>query len=227
VSFGRRSRRSEILDGPVRSSDELTRSLGQVAQVNRWLGGSRSLRRHLAPLLRRSRVSLLDVGTGNGETMAELAGWARRKGSRWRITGLDIHGPMARLASRISGAPVVQADALRLPFRDNAFDVSVCTLTLHHFGDEAAVSLVREMARVCSGMVVVSDLERTPANYVGARLLSLTLWRGNRLTRNDGPLSVLRSFTPEELERIGRASGLSHVTVRRHRLWRLVLEGRP
>jgi len=225
VRIARRSREPEILDGPVRSSEELARSLAQVAQVNRWLGGNRSLRRHLSPLLQRDDVRLLDVGTGNGETMTELATWARRKGSRWRVTGLDIHGPMARLASRISGAPVVQADALRLPFGDDAFDASVCTLTLHHFDDRAAIELVREMARVSSGIVLVSDLERTLPNYVGARLLSLTPWRRNRLTRNDGPLSVLRSFTAAELERIGRASGLRNVQVRRHRLWRLVMEG--
>ncbi len=226
MKTARRSSRPEILDGPVTEREELARSLAQVAQVNRWLGGTRSLRRHLEPLLRPRGASLLDVGTGNGETMRELADWAGRHGVRWRMTGLDVGGPMAELAARASAASVVQGDALRLPFRDDAFDASLCTLTLHHFDDRAAVALLGEMARVSRCLVVVSDLERTMPNYLGARLLSLTLWRGNRITRNDGPLSVLRSFTAGELEHLGRASGLRRVKVRRHMPWRLVLEGR-
>lgn len=223
----RRAGSKEILDDPPNDEPEkLARSLAQVAQVNRWLGGGRSLRRHLAPLLRVRGARLLDVGTGNGETAGEIARWAGRRGAAWRVIGLDVHAPMAKLAARISGLDVVQGNALRLPFRDDAFDAAVCTLTLHHFDDGQAVSLVREMARVSRGLVVVSDLERTLPNYLGARLLALTLWRGNRITRSDGPLSVLRSFTAAELERLGRASGLTEVRVRRHLPWRLVLEGR-
>jgi hypothetical protein len=83
------------------------------------------------------------------------------------------------------------------------------------------------MARVSRGVVLVNDLERTRANYLGARLLGVTAWRGNRLTRHDGPLSVQRSFTSGELLAIGRRAGLRDVSVGRHFPWRIVLEGRP
>ncbi len=207
--------------------EELARSLAQVAQVNRWLGGSRSLRHHLAPLLDGRRgVSVLDVGTGNGETMREIGRWAAARGARWQMVGLELSAPVARLAGRRARHAVVRGDARRLPFRDDAFDAVACTLTLHHFDDREAAALVAEMARVSRNLVVVSDLERTLPNYVGARLLALTLWRGNRITRHDGPLSVLRSFTAGELEQVGREAGLRQVRVRRHVPWRLVMEGR-
>ena len=45
------------------------------------------------------------------------------------------------------------------------------------------------MARVAR-VVLVSDLERCWPNYLGSRLLAETWWRNNRITRNDGPLSV-------------------------------------
>lgn len=225
--IARRSLRPEILDGPVENVRELERSLAHVAQVNRWLGGTRSLRRHLAPLLRRrSPLEILDVGTGNGATMREIGAWASARGAPWHMTGLELSAAVARIAVRGAGARIVRGDALRLPFRDDAFDAAACTLTLHHFDDHAAVCLLREMARVSRELVLVSDLERTLPNYLGARLLALTLWSTNRITRNDGPLSVLRSFTLDELEQVGKDAGLRDVRVRRHAPWRLVLEGR-
>ncbi len=195
-------------------------------------------------------MALLDVGTGNGATMRELGAWAGAHGARWHTTGVELSAAAATIAgaagreggrakarpTRGDGGPdatdegpmaeIVRADALRLPFGDDAFDAVTCTLTLHHFDDRAAAAVLREMARVSRGLVVVSDLERASANYLGARLLALTLWRTDRITRNDGPLSVLRSFTIPELERLGREAGLSDVRVRRHAPWRLVLEGR-
>lgn len=222
-----RVHRAELLDGEVHDPDELAHSLDQVADVNRWLGGSGALRRHLRPLLERpGPVRLLDVGTGNGRTLDELLRWARRKGRRWEGVGVDRSAAVARIAARESRAPTVRGDALALPFSSGSVDVALCTLTLHHFPAEDAVLLLREMARVARELVLVNDLERHRLNHLAARLLALTVWRGNRLTRHDGPLSVLRSFTPDELLELGRRAGLGDPEVRRHFPWRLVLEGK-
>jgi len=222
-----RSLQAELLDAPRHDLAELSHSLDQVAQVNRWLGGTRALRRHLAPWLRRLPAArVLDVGTGNGVTLREVTAWARRRACAWTGVGVDIGEQTAELA-RDAGSSVVLGDALRLPFADGSFDLALCTLTLHHFPDDDAVRLVREMSRVTRSAVLVNDLERTALNYLGARALAATIWRGNRLTRHDGPLSVRRSFTASELGDVGRRAGLSEVRVRRHFPWRVVLEGRP
>jgi ubiquinone/menaquinone biosynthesis C-methylase UbiE len=132
---------------------------------------------------------------------------------------------VSRIAAREQGLPTVRGDALRLPFAPGSVDVAICTLTLHHFPDEEAVRLLREMKRVARDRVLVSDLERSRLNHLGARVLAHTLWRTNRLTRHDGPLSVLRSFTAPELLELGRRAGLRRPVVRRYMPWRLVLEG--
>jgi len=51
------------------------------------------------------------------------------------------------------GHPAVRAAAGALPFRDDSFDSSLATLTLHHWPDWRAG--VREMARVARGRVVL------------------------------------------------------------------------
>ena len=72
--------------------------------------------------------------------------------------------------------------------------------------------------------VVVSDLERSAPAYVGARLMALVL--RNPLTAHDGPVSVLRAYTPPELLALARRAGLRDVRVRRGVPFRMTLTAR-
>lgn len=220
------------MDAPHQDPSELGHSLRQVAAVDRWLGGGRAVRRHLRSFVSGRRSgAVLDLGTGNGTVLRRLVRWARDVGGPgWWGVGLDLHPDVVRAAARAradEGPTLVRGDALDLPFRDGTFDVVTCTLTLHHFDEAGGRALLAEAARVSRAMILVSDLERCVPAWLGARLLAATWWRGNRLTRHDGPLSVRRSFTPDELEGLGREAGLEDVRVHRHIPFRLVLAARP
>lgn len=218
----------ELVDGPVQDLAELADSLAKMSQANRWLGGQRALEAHLAPLLSATPLArVLDVGTGDARTPARLRAWSKRHGCRWRLIGLDPNPQAISVANAASPGclPLVRGDGLTLPFFDDTFDAVVCMLMIHHFDDSGAVRLVREMARVSRGLVLVNDLERTRPNYLGARLLAETLWRNDRLARYDGPASVRRSFTAEELLAIGKEAGLENARVGRHFFYRVVLSG--
>jgi hypothetical protein len=130
----------------------------------------------------------------------------------------------------VSGRPgllLVRADGRDLPFPDGTFEISLCTLTLHHLPNSDAVRFLAEMARVTRRFVVVNDLERSWLHLQGSRLLSATLWRRNPLSRHDGPTSVLNSFRADELRGLAQAAGLVNPSVRRHFPFRLVLTGEP
>lgn len=243
-----------MLDQPDPDPDELARSLEDLEAVNRWLGGYRVLRQALAPLRELDEASepvrILDVGTGDGATLLHLRRWAP---PGWRFVGVELSPRIAAVARRrlrASGCPdppergaeptsgtarpgpppriqLLRGDGLQLPFADDSFHAAVCTLTLHHFDDDTAVDLVREMARVAARKVVVNDLERSTLHYLGARILAATVWRNSPVTRHDGPLSVRRSFTRDELRSIGASAGLGVLRVARRFLFRLLLEGTP
>ena len=228
-TFPRAEHAPELLDEQHHDPLELAHSLGQVAAVNRWLGGARSLLVHLAPLLRADRTThILDVGTGSADLPRRIVDHARARDRSVRITATDVHPQMRELAASACHAypeiTVGAADALSLPYDHDSFDVATLSLTLHHFDGEQQLRVLRELARVSRGTVIVNDLERNRLNYAGARLMALTLWRGNRLTRHDGPLSVRRAFTPAELYRLGTDAGM-HGEVHRHFFQRLVFVG--
>ncbi|MCJ7630300.1 MAG: methyltransferase domain-containing protein [Longimicrobiales bacterium] len=222
----------ERVDDPGADPRGLEASLAQVSTVNRWLGGDRGLRHALGPLVRsRSVLRILDVGSGDGTSLARLANWAAGSGCAIRGLALDLHSVACRLAEEnlrgLPGIHVVQGDALRLPFSSGQFDVAVATLTLHHFGDEGAGRVLRELGRIAGSLVVVSDLQRSWGAYLGARLLAATVWRHNPYTRHDGPVSVQRGFTALELATLGEESGLVDAKVMTQFPFRHTLVARP
>lgn len=125
-------------------------------------------------------------------------------------------------ADRDGTVKLMQADARQLPFADEQFDVVSLFLALHHFDPTEAAQVLREMWRVASVGIVVTDLSRSVPAYLGVWLLTRTMAR-NRLTKHDGPLSVLRAYTVAEVRELARQAGLPVALVRRHGPARLSL----
>src|SRR5919112_1851622 len=227
--FSERSGELEHLDKGDYTPEEYEGCLRELRRVNRWLGDSRALRRSvLTDIGRRGRreFSLLDVGAGSGELLREVALWSRRRGTSARLVGLELNGRAAEGLAEESREfweiESVRGDALRLPFAAGAFDYVMCSLFTHHFRDEACVRVLAEMARVAARRVYVIDLHRHPVAYyfyttVGRLILH------NRLVREDGALSILRSFRPRELRALAERAGLTHAKVERRFPYRLVL----
>jgi len=213
----------ELLDDPRHDPLTLARSLDQVAAVNRWLGGGRALIHHLGRWIQAGARTVLDVGTGSGDLPRMVQHWAVKRGHPIHLTLVDAHPQIAGLAAERTGLATLVADGARLPFRDGSFDVVLLSMTLHHVEGRAQARLLEEMGRVARRHLLVGELHRAWPNYLGARFLAATLWRRNTLTRHDGPLSVLRAFTPGELSRIAREAGLPGAKVHRHPFYRLVL----
>jgi SAM-dependent methyltransferase len=218
----------ELLDEPTHEPAELAHSLRQVAQVNRWLGGRRAVLHALRDLLHGgSPHAILDVGTGSADIPLAIERWARSRDLDVHITATDLHPQMRAIAAantaHATRIDIAAADALELPYADDSFDIVLLSLTLHHFEPAAQIRVLREASRVARRAIVVNELERCWPNYVGALLLSWSLWRSNRLTRHDGPLSVLRSFRTHELRRLATGAGLRIESLRRAFFYRIVL----
>lgn len=205
----------------------LDRTLRDLAAVNRWLGGTRAIRIAILPWLRaKEPLSVLDVGCGGGDIVRAIDRSARYHGARAAIVGVDANARIATLArANLAGASTIRiacASAFALPFRNEAFDVTTMSLTLHHFAATEAARVMHEIVRVTSGAVIVNELERSWLNYAGARLLAGTVWRNSPYTRHDGPISVLRAFTKDELRNAMEDELLEPAHVRRLFFYRLV-----
>lgn len=208
------------MDDPVDSLVELEGNLRDIERANRFFGGIAPIAR----VVRRSGArSLLDVGCGAADVSRALAQRARRWGRSLHVTCLDRSDQMLAIAAeRGGGFTFVCGDATALPFADGSVDVAMCSLVLHHFSPEAAVRMLRELRRVSRLTPLVCDLRRSRFAYVATRAFTL-LFSRNRLTRNDAPVSVLRSYTPAEARELATAAGWRAPQVQIERWFRMTL----
>lgn len=131
----------------------------------------------------------LDVGTGTGHFALFLA----RHGAR--AVGMDLSRPMLRVAAEKDDMPpLVQADALALPFADDCFDIVFSVTALEFIPD--AASAVAEMVRMCrpGGCLVVGVLNAW----------SPWAWARQKAARENpqDPFASARFFSPGEFRRL-------------------------
>ena len=228
-AFRHRSEELEHMDKGDYTSEEYEGCMVELRRVNRFLGDAAVWRRELreesvrVPL---KDFSVLDVGAGTGELLRVAARWARESGRHARLVGLELNARSAKgiveESKRLSEVCSVRGDALRLPFDDGCFDFAICSLFTHHFKNEQVIVILRELSRIARRRVFVIDLYRHPLAYFLYTTVG-HLFLYNRLLREDGALSILRSFLPAELQQLARQAHLKNVCVQRRFPFRLVL----
>ncbi len=221
--FRHRSYELERIDTGDHTAAEYARWQREMPLIHGFFGEKRALRNSLLAEIRSSggpKVSLLDVGAGSGQLLSTFRTWLSDRDAF--MVGAEINAEAAS-AIGVAGMSAVRCDGTRLPFADDSFDHAFSTLTLHHLSDEDAKALVGEMGRVSRGRIFIVDLNRNPAAYYVYRLLApLAL---QKLTVEDGALSILRSFKADELELLAADAGLVDIRVDRSRFNRLILSG--
>jgi SAM-dependent methyltransferase len=230
--FRHRSLEPEHLDKGDYTPEEYEGCIHELQRVNQWLGDAQALRSSLLREIEKTGLqnfSVVDVGAGSGELLRVIAEWGRINNRSTQLLGVELNARSARaIAEQSASFPeirTVRADGLHLPFADNRFDYAICSLFTHHFDNDGAVAIVRELSRVASRGIFVIDLHRHPVPYYFFTTIARSFLR-NRLIREDGALSILRSFTPFELADLGKRAGLEETKVTRRFPYRLVLRGR-
>ena len=212
----------EVLDGAV-ATQERAASLADIDRLNSWFGGYalslRAIRRLAAEVPRARPLRVIDVGGGTAAFAVRVVRWARRSGRDIRVVVVDRDPTSLRLAraavAAYPGILLVCGDAAALPCRERAVDIVTSALTLHHLEPAQAAAGLREMTAAARIGVVVNDLLR--------RRLSLGLvWLVTRLlgchpiSRHDGPLSVRRSYSRDELQALAEKAGARRLTIREY-----------
>jgi 2-polyprenyl-3-methyl-5-hydroxy-6-metoxy-1,4-benzoquinol methylase len=203
----------ERLDGPL-PPEALAATLDDIDFFNAWFGGyalTRSrIRRVEAGLPRGRRLTVIDVGAGRGDFAVDVVRWARRRRRPVRVLVVDAEPAALAIARQRTAAypeiVLVQADAVSLPVRAGAADVAVASLILHHLDRAAAVRCLAEMASAAA-LGVVNDLLRSRVALVLA-WLSTRMLRLHPVSRHDGPMSVRRAYSAEELAGMATQAGV-------------------
>lgn len=229
--FKTRSEKLERIDTGDYTPQEYERFLREIRFINRNLGDERALRETLLREITRENLqefSVLDVGAGSGEMLRAVANFARKSKRRTHLVGLDLNELSAKTVAAESKKfyeiASIRGNALNLPFADKSFDYTICSLFTHHFLDEKVIEIIKEMQRVSRRGIFIIDLHRHPLAYISYKIFC-TAFGISPLVRQDGSLSILRSFKPSELNLLAQKADLKSVSVIRSFPFRLILHG--
>ncbi|MFN2622698.1 MAG: methyltransferase domain-containing protein [Chthoniobacterales bacterium] len=199
----------ELMDRPQPVSAELEADLHNLRQLNRYFGSYRLIERFLRRWLRpRSRMRILDLATGSGDIPRLVVDYARTVGAEVNVDAVDQQPSTVAIARRLSidypEIEFVEGDVLA--FDREPYDLVLCSLALHHFGESDAVKLLQRGRELSKRYVLVADLRRGWFATIGVFLLT-TLFFREPMTRTDARLSAERAFSFAEFGSLARRAG--------------------
>jgi hypothetical protein len=209
---------------------EVRESLKDVRRVNRYLSGYKVLLDHARPFLQAHTgpepFTVLDAATGSADQPIALVKFARKLNIPIRIIAIDINLKMLTFAreetARFPEIKMVQCDIHGLPFANESFNLTVNSLSLHHFTREGAIGIMRSLHAACKRGMIINDLHRSRIAWAAIFALTRMLTQ-NRLTRFDAPVSVMNAFTPDEMTTMAQEAGIEDFKVHRHFPYRIAL----
>lgn len=220
----------ELMDIPNPDPGLLRQDLGNLRIINRYFGGLRAVRTHVARLMQKvdqaQPIQILDLATGSADHPMSLMRLAQSLNRKIRITAIERHPLTLSIArERTAGVreiSIVEGDLLTLGYLPKSFDIVLCSLAIHHFSRSDAIRILTTMADYARVGLIVNDLFRSwPAAWTAWIYTHVTT--RNPMTLNDSYVSVLRAFTPQELREMALEAGVPNPQIFHHPMFRLVL----
>lgn len=223
-----RSDQKELMDAPLISKKLLIRNLKELDFLNRTLGGHSITLQGIKQLvrLRDKQYHIADLGCGSGDTLKHIAIWARENGYHVKLTGIDINadaiGFLQHHCSDYSEISGIKTDYRSFLQSAENIDIIHCSLFCHHLTDVELSDLIRLLKTKVKVGFIINDLQRTRLAWFAVRIFT-TVLNGSELSRHDGPLSVLRGFTEDELKALLQGENVMNYSISRKWAFRFLV----
>lgn len=218
--FRHRAELTELMDGPC-TREQLCACLRDIARTNRWVMAYRPLLHWLNSLGLSSSdlagpLRILDVGCGYGDGLRRIEKWANARGLAVELTGLDVDPDTTAIAAEASPA------ASKIQWvNSNVFEYTpqgpvhlvISSLFTHHLDRGDIIRFLQWIEEYAQIGWFINDLSRAAIPYYFFRAFS-RFARLHPFVQHDGPVSIARSFVPEEWRTMCAAAGLGAQEVR-------------
>lgn len=201
----------EQMDAADLPYDIYARVLADLDRVNRVTMAARPTLAFLGRTVS-APFRLLDVGYGDGGMLRTIARWAARRGIACTLVGIDLNLRSEAIA-RARSDPALAITYRTGDYADlsaEPWDFIISSLVTHHMSDDQRHTFLRFMEDHARIGWFVNDLHRHAFAYHSYPLLARLLGV-HRIVREDGQLSIARSFVPADWQAMLVASGLATV----------------
>jgi SAM-dependent methyltransferase len=212
IDFRHRAELTELMDEPC-SRSELRACLRDLSRLNRWFLAYRPTLDWLGKVASSSPVRplhILDVACGYGDSLRRIERWAHSNKIAVDLTGIDLNPDAIAIAAEASPSTShvhwVASDVFAWQ-PDKPVHFIVSSLFTHHLTETNLIRFVQWMESNALLGWFINDLSRAAVPYHLLRIFS-KLAGLNRFVQHDGPVSIARSFVPDDWRRICAAAGL-------------------
>jgi SAM-dependent methyltransferase len=224
--LAQRSQADEQMDADDLDPAVYARVVLDLAKVNRITMAARPTLDFLSRALgNATQFRLLDVGYGAGDMLRTIATWAEKRGLVADLVGIDLNPrsePVARAATH-RDAPIRYMTGDYADLANEPFDFIVSSLVAHHMTHAQLVSFIKAMDQQARRGWFINDLHRHGFAWAGYPLLA-TVMGWHPMVRQDGQVSIARSYRPGEWPPILEEAGVSGAHVFRRFPFRLCVE---
>lgn len=215
-----RTEEIELMDDFSLQSEELIGALDQIAAINQLLGGNKLTLHGIKKLLQnidtKKTITIADIGCGNGDMLRMLAKYGKKQNLNFKLIGIDANAFTIDYARKLSkdflNIEYLTMDIFNEDFKRLQYDIVLCTLTLHHFTTNQIAELMDILNKNASIGIVVNDLHRSKLAYRLFELISI-VFNLNKMSRNDGLISIQKGFKKNELEHFSKILNLKKYSI--------------
>lgn len=201
----------ESMDDFSMDNQDLITALDDIAKINHLLGGNAvtldGVKKLIKDFPKDKEITIMDFGCGNGDMLRMLAKYEKSNNLKFNLIGIDANAASIRHAENCSenfdNISYLAEDIFLYDFSKLKIDIALITLTLHHFKDDEILNLMEVIFNIVKKGIVVNDLQRSKLAY---RLFQaiIFVFRLEKMTANDGLISILRGFKRADLENFSK-----------------------
>lgn len=211
----------ESMDDFSMDNDGLVTALDDIARINQLLGGNSVTLDGVKTLIKDfpkdKTITIMDFGCGSGDMLRMLSKFGKENNLKFQLIGIDANEATIRHAEKCSldfdNITYLAEDIFLYDFSKYNIDIALITLTLHHFKDDEILKIMRVILNLVKKGIVVNDLQRSKLAY---RLFQaiIFIFRLEKMTAEDGLISILRGFKRENLEKFSTELGLKKYSIK-------------
>ncbi|WP_417429216.1 methyltransferase domain-containing protein [Halpernia sp.] len=211
----------ESMDDFSMDNQGLVTALDDIAKINQLLGGNSVTLNGVKCLLKNvpknTEITILDFGCGSGDMVRMLSDFAKKQNLNFKLIGIDANQATIRHAENCSknykNITYLAEDIFLYDFSKINIDIALITLTLHHFKDDEILKILKKIFNLVKKGIVVNDLQRSKLAYRLFQII-IFIFRLERMTANDGLISILRGFKKPDLELFSQKLNLKNYSIK-------------
>ena len=213
INLQQRSNKKEILDNDSLPFGDIKDCMKELNSINTLLGGHAITIKGMNSFSTSKKDLLIvcEIGCGGGDNLKAVS----KKYGNSSFIGIDLKNTCVEFAAK--QYPELNADWITSDYSKVFFktkpDIIFSSLFCHHFTDEQLVYMLQWMHENSKKGFFINDLQRSAIAYYLIKIIT-TIFSKSYMVKNDGPISVSRSFTKKDWQLLFTKAGISTYTVK-------------